>query len=344
MTLKQWFDSLSEPAQAWIESKCSAWFDKNQADYYKKPSKAGEDKDALKALLRNEEDLDKYSSYSSEKGLSKRYVNLLRYLHNTYPDLVSESDLDKYIWQILECGCYDSDTWLNLSDAKREAGFKRCFQKWSKMSLEHYLYLIKDYSNIEIDWEEVETPALTQEVVEILGHKAAINLVYQIGNYNISKMIKTDQPNDLFDEIFFCKDSKLTQRNKLEILSRVYADSSYLPTEETTRDFFKRIVAVDHAYLRFIYDIISRYPALAMKLYCEKKPDSELTGNETASETFRYPKELRKVFVIAHACALKRVSKVKSGICKEIAPLLKIYGYNWNEIYDAMYPEDPKLN
>jgi hypothetical protein len=81
-----------------------------------------------------------------------------------------------------------------------------------------------------------------------------------------------------------------------------------------------------------------------MKLYCEKKPDSELTGNETASETFRYPKELRKVFVIAHACALKRVSKVKSGICKEIAPLLKIYGYNWNEIYDAMYPEDPKLN
>ena len=68
MTLKQWFDSLSEPAQAWIESKCSAWFDKNQADYYKKPSKAGEDKDALKALLRNEEDLDKYSSYSSEKA------------------------------------------------------------------------------------------------------------------------------------------------------------------------------------------------------------------------------------------------------------------------------------
>ena len=130
----------------------------------------------------------------------------------------------------------------------------------------------------------------------------------------------------------------------MRILDRIYADSNSLPNLRTIEDFFKRIVAVDHSYLRYIHEIIKRYPAIAMQLYQQKKPEAELSGNESTVEQYRYPKEIRKLFVIAHMCVLKRVSKVKSSIAKEVAPLLKIYGYKWDDVYDALYPEDSHLN
>ena len=341
-TLKQWYDSLSEPTQLWIENNCSAWFDKNQADYYKKPVDV-KDKEALHSLLKSKEGFEKYTDNANTRTIANKYVALLRYLTETQPDLMPESLVDECVYQVLNVGINRNGTWLHMSDKNKNQAFKCCYQRYDKMSLANALYLVKDYDNLKFDWEEVEEPYLTSEIVEIIGIDAATELAYDMGTYNLSKMIQMGRENKLFDSLFFCENSKLTQSNKMEILRQAYTNGSHLPDENMMQDFFKRIVAVDHSYLRFIYTIIKSYPALAMKLYQQKKPADELTGNESVAETFRYNKELRKLFVIAHACALKRISKVKSGIVKEVAPLLKIYGYNWDEIYNAMYPEDPSL-
>ena len=343
-TLKQWYDSLSESAQSWIDVNCSAWFDKNQADYYRKPDGATKDKQLLKIKLLDKSDMDKYSDYKNTRMIAEKYITLLKYLSKEHPDLISETVLDECIYQILDSGMSTNNSWLNMTDNRRKEGFKRCFKKWDKMSLANALYLVEDYDNMQFNWEHIEIPALIPEVVEIIGVKEATKLAYDSGAYGIYKMVTYGKENDLFDALFFCG-NELSQKTKVDVLERLYADNnSHLPDEQTTEDFFKRIVAVDHCYLRFIYKIIKRYPALAMRLYQQKKPESELTGGESNADQYRYPKELRKLFVIAHMCVLKRVSKVKSSIAKEIAPLLKIYGYKWDDIYDAMYPEDAHLN
>ena len=342
-TLKQWYDSLSEPAQNWIVENCSAWFDKDQADYYR-VAETAKDKDDLKRILASQEGMDKYSDYSNARVIAHKYAVLLRYLNETQPELITKEMLNNSIYQMVDSGMHTKNDWLHLSDEMKPIAFRRCFVKWGKMNLAHALYMVKDFDNLDINWDEVDYPQLTPEVIEIIGMEQAKKVAQEGGEYAVSKMVAYGKDRDLFDELFFCKDSWLNNHNKYQVLNRIYASSERLPTLTSTEDFFKRIVAVDHAYLRFIYDIIKRYPAIAMQLYQQKKPESELTGNESVPEQYRYPKEIRKLFIIAHMCVLKRVSKVKSSIAKEVAPLLKIYGYNWNDVYDALYPEDQHLN
>lgn len=341
-TLRQFYDSLSEPAKIWIDTHCFYWFDKNEPDCYRKI--VIKDKDALYAKLQDKTEFSSYDSSKSLRIIADKYAGLLKYLYTTHPEIISENMLNQCIEEMLQYKAASSDTWLNMSERKLIDGYKQTHFRYSKIDFAKYLYFIKDFDNFEVDLEVSENPTLTAEVVEIIGIKQAKKIASQLDEFYLAKMVQMGKPNELFDELFFCKDSPLNQAKKMSILRRIYANSNYLPTESIVEDFFNRIVAVDHSYLRFLYDIIAKYPALAMKLYTQKKPDSELTGNETVAETFRYPKEIRKLFVIAHTCALKRVSKVKNGMIKEVAPLLKIYGYKWDDIYDAMYPEDSKLN
>ena len=342
-TLKQWYDSLSESTQAWIDNNCSAWFDKDQADYYRKPSTSI-----------NEKGLDWYlncpwntvdSNYSNTTEVVSRYVKTIKYLadHN----IINQDSADNAILNVIKTGISQKNSWLYLSDKNKKAGFILSYGKYysnNKLELDNYLYLIEDYDNIDIDLEKCIKPTLTKEVIEIIGMDNAKKIAETLDTYDLAAAIKPGQDNPLIDELLFCATSNLTEARKKDIIAKTYWNTSYLPTEEKVADFFKRIVAVDHSYLRYFRDIVHQYPAIAMKLYTQKKPDSELTGNESIAEQYRYNKELRKLFVIAHMCELKNMTKNKASIAKEVAPLLKIYGYNWDEIYNAMYPEDSHLN
>lgn len=340
-TLKQWYDSLSEPTQAWIDRNCSAWFDKNQADYYRKPSTKIDEKGLNWYLNSPWETTD--SDYSNSAELTSRYAKILRYLADNHPDIVSQEAADKAILDVIKTNLSQKRSWLYLSDANKKAGFALAYGKAysnDKLELHNYLYLIDDFDNINIDLERCIKPSLTAEVIEIIGMDNARKIAETMDTYDLRQAVKWGKDNALIDELLFCEASNLTQAKKRELIAKIYWDNSYLPTEDSVADFFKRIVAVDHSYLRYFINIVHQYPAIAMKLYTQKKPAEELTGNESIAETFRYNKELRKLFVIAHMCQLKNMTKNKASIAKEVAPLLKIYGYNWNEIYDAMYPED----
>lgn len=338
-TLKQWYDSLSESTQLWIDNNCKSWFDKNQADYYRKPS-----------TKINENGLDWYlnspwnttdSDYSNTTEFVKRYVKTMKYLADI--NVIKRESADDAILAVIKSNISQKRSWLYLSDEKKKAGFTLAYGKSyynDKLELHNYLYLIDDFDNINIDLEKCIKPTLTKEVIEIIGMDNARKIAETMDTYDLRQAVKWGKDNALIDELLFCEASNLTQAKKRELIAKVYWDNSYIPNEDSVADFFKRIVAVDHSYLRYFINIVHQYPAIAMKLYTQKKPAEELTGNESVAETFRYSKELRKLFVIAHMCELKNMTKNKASIAKEVAPLLKIYGYNWNEIYDAMYPED----
>src|SRR5574344_1638772 len=104
-TLKQWYDSLSVPAQEWVVENCSTWFDKDQVDYYRKAETVKDDANLTPFLL-DTTDIDKYSDYSNARVIAHKYLTLLRHLHDTQPELISENTLNSCIYQILESGMH----------------------------------------------------------------------------------------------------------------------------------------------------------------------------------------------------------------------------------------------
>lgn len=340
-TLKQWFDSLSSSAQTWIEMECSVWFDKSQADYYRKPMEEI-DKDSLAAFINTAWPRVCPSDITE---VVKRYVSTLKCLANNYPEIISQDIADAAILEIINENISQKSAklYLYLSDKNKKAGFMQAYGnrfRDMKLDLCYYLYLIDDFDNIVIDLEKCIVPSLTPAVIEIIGMDNARKIVKDLPIPHLCDSRNYGKANPLLDELLFCENSNFTTAQKHKLLARLYWDIPYAPDENMVQDFFKRVVAVDHSYLRYIKNIIHAYPGIAMKLYNQKKPKEELTGNETIAEQYRYNKEIRKLFVIAHACELKNITKTKASITKEIAPLIKIYGYNWNEIYDTLYPDD----
>lgn len=338
-TLKQWYDSLSEDTQKWVDVNCSAWFDKNQADYYRKAPEYALDEKAFREMLKISMD-DRNSESTQTRMLSARYAAALYYLNQKHPELIDTKTKDDRILELLENSYLrSSDMFLYIADRdKKLTAFDKTFRRYSNYTFENYLYLISDYSNIVLDTEMCSIPMMSAQVVEILGKEQAKQLLNDTDIGPTAKMIRAGEDNELFDEMFFC-DKDMTQYRKKLILNELYCANYHMPDTKDIQDFFKRIVAVDHSYLRFIYQIIDKYPSLAMKLYNEKKPNMEIEG-KGVSEQFRYSPEIRRMFIIAHMCTLKRVTKTKASITKEVAPLLKIYGYNFDTIYDALYPDD----
>ena len=341
-TLKQWYDSLSETAQKWVDVNCSTWFDKSQVDYYRKAPEYALDEKSFKEMLKVSMN-ERNSESSQMKMVSTRFAATLYYLNQKHPELISAETKDNRILEILENSYLRSqELFLYVTDKeKRIEAFDKIFRRYSNYTFENYLYLMRDYSNIILDTDMCSIPKMTEPVIEILGKEQVKKLLNDTDIGATTKMVDTGKENALFDEMFFC-DEDMTQYRKKLILNELYCHNYHMPELQDIQDFFKRIVAVDHSYLRFIYKIIDKYPSLAMKLYNEKKPDDEIEGNSVSGQ-FRYSPEIRRMFIIAHMCTLKRVTKTKASIAKEVAPLLKIYGYNFDTIYDALYPDDEAI-
>ena len=141
--------------------------------------------------------------------------------------------------------------------------------------------------------------------------------------------------NDLVDELFFGED-QLTEDQKRRVIT------GYVRDVRDVKDFMQRFVAVDESYLKYLGYIIDDRPDLAMKLYKQKKPDDELAEygeHVKIADSYRYPKEYRKLFLIAGCCARENVGKAKAGLIGEIASLLKMYSWNYLDIFYCLYPQ-----
>ena len=336
-TLKQWYTELSDPAKKWIKKNCSAWFDENESDCYRKIHKQTPD-EAIESILLNMP--DRCSYFGSDDR--ERVIDMaLRALYSC-----GASNVDKLLDKMKKVynEYLPENFHIYYDKSKQEEIFKELHGRntyyddtETKFYLSDYLYSIKDFSNIEIDFSKIRLQSQDSEPVveEIIGRENFKHIINE-NLLNFVENIRRREPNQMFDELFFCENG-WNDEQKRKVLRHRYCKNDDLTMIE---DFFERIVSVDHSYLRFIYNIISSNTSLAMKIYNQKKPEFELKGNETIPQLYRYPKEIRKLVRIAHVCALENVSKVNAGYFKEIAPLIKIYGYNFNDIYNALYPED----
>lgn len=143
--------------------------------------------------------------------------------------------------------------------------------------------------------------------------------------------------NTIFDELFFGENG-WSDANKIKFIRNyeVYIPAFY--------DFMKRIVAVDERYIKAVYLFAQKRVSFMTELYQKHKEDEDLTGNETKDGLYRFLKKYRKLFKIAQCCVRKSIKGQNLKILKDEAGLIRLYDFDFDRIFDSLYPEFEHLD
>lgn len=345
-TFRQWFDNLSQETQEYLKGECK-WIDVNSKDRYHHVKDMQELIDATevycKERLFNDNYIDGDSLNKALMAIMYQHKNEMK-TEQYYTFLVALFDKDRDLAENIDA--------LDLREVfKRRAEFKNIAYKndrWSskektyKYPLNKLLLVIEDFTNPDWSLLDTDNVPLNNATCEILGDDQLVKMAKDNPDrIRLHRSYRSGaEDNTVFDRLFFCEDG-WTKKQKERIIN------DYDLSLEGVEDFMRRIVAVDGSYLRYIGTyFINHNPALGMYLYKQKKPEDELNAlpaGHKVEEEYRYPKAYRKLFQIAACCARENVGKAMAGTIGESAAILKMYGYDFNKIFDCLYPEYAEL-
>lgn len=313
-TFKQWVDGLGEAARDYIEKRCGDWADFTTEDYYRKIDP--NDTEFLRKLIKE--------AYGYNKADKLLLATSMLLLQKTDPAseqmfktlLVNNSDYDNTLCAVMG------------RDAYREWYKNKYGQRLNK-SIDYILLMTDDFDNI--DFSEYDNGNLTadSEYFDIFGEEYRLKFLKE--NPRLFKPTRLAIDDERFDKLFFGENG-WTEAQKKQVIGNYTGDVWQMD------DFLERIVAVDKSYLKYVYNIIYRDAAAAAKLYTAKKDNYDV-NTTTVQQRFRYSKELRKLFMIAGCCARESLPKTKAGTIGDISALVKLYNFDFNSIFDCLYPE-----
>lgn len=351
MTFKEWYNQLSEESQNWIKSQNPWWFDKDSPDLYvHKGSPKLSQYNMYPATPQNV--IQAYTGYgSSEKGMM-RTLALMDRVSKKAPDLIKPEDLTEAIdiyGKENSPYCY---TFIeDISQRKKLYGAMKLKRNQSnyrsyKLGLLDTIFIQEDYSKFDFSCMESFTRMMKDSfgldgaskntLLEILPKDMVKNAAKELPRkYKVSHSVLND---DIFDELFFGENGWTAEQRK-DVINANYG--GYL---DDILDFLKRVVAVDHTYLRHVQVLINANTAVAKELYSLRKPADELTGNESIQKQFRLSTEIRKLMHVAACCSRQRVGKAMRSNLGAVGPLVQMYKFDFNVIYDALYPDDGPIN
>lgn len=329
-TFKEWFDGLSDATRLeFVSCYGKNWIDFDAPDYYRQPVYDTSSMTVQDFLYKNDNlSLKTNTLIVAVKNLieNNKYNEAFE-LVKTYMDERELNSRDVYHLAAYFC------------NAEFRALIKREINShatWRREPFER-LPLQTDFSHLDIHEMNCDQD-FNNCYLEIFG-KDAIKEVWlssdtYINPYSYCKPTTEvgKQLTEIFDELFFGENG-WSQEQKNHILNRVRC------YKEDVEAFMRLIVAVDKKYLKNIYNVISSNTALATELSQQLKPDSELTGNETREQRYRYPKELRRLFQICGCCIRGTLPKTRISKIGDIANIVKLYNFNFSNIFDALYPE-----
>ena len=146
----------------------------------------------------------------------------------------------------------------------------------------------------------------------------------------------------LFDCLFFGKtgwDLPTKKRVVSELFGRYDLDR--------IAEFFKHIVAADFYWLHSLEDVLCGYRGLAAMIFNLKRSEYEIDEDNDANgnrvnptEIFRFPKDIRKLALIAHCCHRRSLPKTKNSSIGDAASLVRLYDFKFSDIVDCLYPDN----
>ena len=336
MSFKDWYDSKSEDTKDYIKKQCKDWIDLDASDLYKSQIKLDTVSSVIYLNMENRGEQYAYAMSLIMK-LGGNLDDIFKYTDNEWNSIHNDSlrifpveDRKKIV--------------RNFYSKRTQSGryYDQTFGDW--------LFMQEDYANLDISTLTDKIPLNTISE-EILGKD---NLVLYAKNdpdgIDYTIFPKDGSRSELFDSLFFGENG-WTEEQKDRVIRNIckcrpngyYGRITERTLTEIAHTFLKNICTVDKANLRYFYELVDSQPQIANQLYNEKKPADELTGNETVEMTYRYPKWLRKLFLIMGCCARKRVSMANADkLKKEGIALLKLYGYDFNQYFTAWIAQNPE--
>lgn len=373
MNLREFYETLNEDGKRYLIRSCSDWFDANEPDCYLKF------KPVIKSYKDSSIVLESLQSKSASSrsyyyyGDSDKYRDLLKYVLSTWccmrdEGLFDDDALMLRIKSYLITDAGSSCLWMMTACNKKENRVK-LMEAYDEahndgyMPLYHLLFKVNDYSKVceEIDYKsqinftgigENEMRSMIDIFgIEIMNHFAAVDPIDFAGamrvltneiEHNPSKKESMgptlDKMRDVFDEKFFLPDG-WTDEEKLSVVIKRFGNEYSDVAVRRFEEFAKEILSVDPRWYRAIGSLVAQCPALGNKIYEAKKPDDEIDETTPVDMTFRYSKTIRKIGKIANVCARESLSKANGSFLKEVGALIRLYGYDFNMIYDCMFPE-----
>lgn len=369
-TLREFYDDLSVTSKNWFTKECDLWFNEFEPDCVRKYKPVTENmKDfKYKSSYTPKSSYSYYSSDTKMKDLEAMWVANLIHLRDELKVITDEQvaeALKEYYGHMKDFN--DMKLFLACKERSNQIDVLKYYLDKNYDNSEGYplrygLFMVNDYGNIinELNFENVAIRSLsTREfvsMIEIFGDKALEMLAEKNPRDFAQKYretqeeVKTYQPKqeyvdlhkkmqDIFDRKFFV-DGSWTRDDKRDIIKQMYASDWIDRALRRFEDFAKDILSVDHRYSKMIYMLVQECPSLGNKIYEAKKPNEEINPNDPVDMTFRYSKEIRKLGKIANICARESLSKANNGFLKDIGSIIRLTGYNFNEIYNMMYPDE----
>lgn len=352
-TITQWLDSLSPRTQEIISNEL------NDVYYYpNKTLKLNLDADKILAEC-FAEDKSSLTRFTSRYGGSIRFETILPYLtclkYKQEGKISEEAYLkffDKYI--------IDDNSDINL-DGTRLAGYLTLDERRKILQLpnSHYAHRSESFINKIINTDDFENfnEKLDGNDMSFFKHHESIrnelaseDLLFDYYKNNPNEMNWNVYEKDkvMFDCLFFGKTGW-----DLATKKRVISDLFGRYDMDRIMEFFKHIVAADYYWLHSLEDVLCSYRGLASAVFNMKRErhciiDADINDDGTLKEMpteFRFPRDIRKLALVAHCCHRKSLPKTKNSSIGDAASLVRLYDFKFSDIVDCLYPDntEPKF-
>lgn len=347
ITLDEWLDSLSPRAKDVITREFS--------DYYFYPNKnLTLDLDAdkmLEEIMSN--DTSALVRFSSRYGGSVRKETVIPFLASLKYKQEGRITEDAYL-KFFDEYIYDDNTDLRL-DNERITGYLTLEERRKLLNdpASHYAKRVDPFIS-----KIIRTDDFTNFKDQLDGHDATFfkyhsdiksefmseDLTFDYYKKNPNEYTYSEFERDpvMFDCLFFGK-TGWSLENKKKILRDLFGHYDM----DRLAIFFRKIVTVDPYWLHSIQDVVCCYRGCAAAMENLKKSEYLIQEDVDASDNrimvndvFRYRKDIRKLFLIAHCCNRKSLPKTKNAAIGDVASLVRLYDFKFSDIVDCLYPDN----
>lgn len=333
-TFKQWMDSLPEHAREYI-FRLSKAFDKESPTYYA-CDRSKVQPEIMFPLIKQKAE-EQHSYYRKRIEVDEAYSIIIGFLldklegkNNVLPDIDAET-IEKTIHTFISYN--NNATYINYLPLKfqRQQIYSQMFERGdNSLRLEELLLLTEDFDNIP--WHQLDMEkyySIDNEWYSIFPTSVLVKIAKASpGAIDVNTI---DMNNEVFDTLFFLEDG-------WDISEKRVAIRKFSHSTNGVANFMERIVAVDKSYLRYLPQVLN-HAGLARTLYSLKKPSDEITEEMGIQDSFRYSREYRRLFMIVRCCNEKHMSKEFARKIGDASALVKLYDYDYNMIFEALYPE-----
>lgn len=347
--LLKFYNSITnESAKREIEQSCSDFFDPKEPDGYKRPKDIDTPLD------------DVFTKSDYEYGDRMQEALIVKVLQSMDYDHMKELLFSKNNLSDWKSGKYmrsDFKNYILLLNSEDYRKLRYDYLEYRNGAANRAKYVETDLCSVLLFNKDFSKKALqqifdkalnrleTENELGIFQYKALCLEIF--GADNMKKVWKHDESyirifsnfdipedisNAMFDELFFCENG-WTDEQKNNVIRNI----NYM-TIERFELFVKKILSVDMSYAKLLPPFFNSHSGLATlnEIINQKKPENEYISR---SEAPRYCKHFKTLLRALYACLKENVCKTRATQLKEVAPLIQLYGYDFNCICEAMYPE-----